>query len=57
MAKNPYFAKVAEDGTFSIGDVPPGSYTIKAWHGMLKNKKAKVKVEAGGTATVDFTFK
>ncbi|MBT3012231.1 MAG: hypothetical protein KUF77_06465 [Candidatus Thiodiazotropha sp. (ex Lucina aurantia)] len=57
VAKNPYFAKVAEDGTFSIGDVPPGSYTIKAWHGMLKNKKAKVKVEAGGTATVDFTFK
>ncbi|MCU7810326.1 MAG: carboxypeptidase regulatory-like domain-containing protein [Candidatus Thiodiazotropha sp. (ex Notomyrtea botanica)] len=57
VAKNPYYAKVAEDGTFTIGDVPPGSYTIKAWHGMLKNQKAKVKVDAGGTATVDFTFK
>ncbi len=57
IAKNPYFAQVGEDGTFSIADVPPGDYTIKAWHGMLKNQKAKVKVEAGGTATVDFTFK
>ncbi|MCU7935310.1 MAG: hypothetical protein KZQ99_10575 [Candidatus Thiodiazotropha sp. (ex Dulcina madagascariensis)] len=57
VAKNPYFAKVTEDGTFNISDVPPGSYTIKAWHGMLKNQKAKVKVDAGGTATVDFTFK
>lgn len=57
VAKNPYFAKVADDGTFTIGDVPPGKYTIKAWHGMLKNQKAKVTVDAGGTATVDFTFK
>ncbi|MCU7846217.1 MAG: hypothetical protein KZQ93_20470 [Candidatus Thiodiazotropha sp. (ex Monitilora ramsayi)] len=57
VAKNPYYARVADDGTFTITDVPPGSYTIKAWHGMLKNKKAKVKVDADGTATVDFTFK
>jgi hypothetical protein len=57
IAKNPYFAKVADDGSFSISDVPPGKYTIKAWHGMLKNQKAKVTVDAGGTATVDFSFK
>lgn len=57
IAKNPYFAQVGEDGSFSIADVPPGDYSIKAWHGMLKNQKAKVKVEAGGSATVDFTFK
>jgi len=57
IAKNPYFAKVGADGSFAITDVPPGKYTIKAWHGMLKNQKAKVTVDAGGTATVDFTFK
>ncbi|MEN8168390.1 MAG: carboxypeptidase-like regulatory domain-containing protein [Pseudomonadota bacterium] len=57
IAKNPYFAQVADDGSYSIKDVPPGKYTIKAWHGMLKNQKGKVTVEAGGTATVDFTFK
>jgi hypothetical protein len=57
VAKNPYFAKVGEDGSFTIDNVPAGSYTIKAWHGMLKNQKAKVKVDAGGSASVDFTFK
>ncbi len=57
VAKNPYFAKVGEDGSYTIDDIPPGNYTVKAWHGMLKNQKAKVTVEAGGSATVDFTFK
>ncbi|RLJ20883.1 hypothetical protein DJ030_05820 [bacterium endosymbiont of Escarpia laminata] len=57
VAKNPYYAMVAEDGTFSIDNVPPGKYTIKAWHGTLKDQKSKVEVAAGGTANVDFTFK
>lgn len=57
VAKNPYFAKVAEDGTYSITDVPAGKYTVKAWHGTLKEQKAKVEVGAGGSVTADFTFK
>lgn len=57
VAKNPYFAKVADDGSYTIDSVPPGTYTIKAWHGLLKNQKAKVTVETGATATVDFAFK
>ncbi|RDH88351.1 MAG: hypothetical protein DIZ77_17295 [endosymbiont of Seepiophila jonesi] len=57
VAKNPYYAMVAEDGTFSIDNVPPGKYTIKAWHGTLKDQKSKVEVAGGGTANVDFTFK
>jgi len=57
VAKNPYFAVVKEDGSFSIDNVPAGEYIIKAWHGFLKDQKAKVKVEAGGSVTVDFAFK
>lgn len=57
VARNPYYAVVGEDGSFKIDDVPPGKYTIKAWHGMLKNQKAKVTVDAGAAASVDFTFK
>lgn len=57
VAKNPYFAKVGEDGEYTINNVPPGKYKIKAWHGMLKSQKASVTVNAGGSATVDFTFK
>jgi hypothetical protein len=57
LPRTPYFAKIKADGSFEIKDVPPGKYKIKAWHGFLKNQKGKVTVEAGGTATVDFTFK
>jgi len=57
VAKNPYYAVVADDGTYSISDIPAGKYKVKAWHGTLGEKKAKATVAAGGTATVDFTFK
>jgi len=57
VAKNPYFARVAEDGSYKIDNVPPGKYTIKVWHGTLKGAKAKVDVTAGGTASADFNIK
>ena len=57
VAKNPYYAEVAEDGTYTISDIPAGKYKVKAWHGTLGEKKVKAEVTAGGTATVDFTFK
>lgn len=57
VAKNPYYAVVAEDGTYTINDIPAGKYKVKAWHGTLGEQKGKVSVTAGGTASVDFTFK
>jgi len=57
VAKNPYYAVVSEDGTYTITDIPAGKYKVKAWHGTLGEKKGKATVEAGGSATVDFTFK
>jgi hypothetical protein len=30
-AEHPYYAVTKKDGTFSIPDVPPGSYTLVAW--------------------------
>ncbi len=57
VAKNPYFAVVKDDGSYVIGNVPPGKYKIIAWHGLLGEKKAKVTVDAGHTSNVDFTYK
>jgi len=57
VASNPYFAVVNKDGSFTIDNVPPGEYTIKAWHGTLGDQQAKVTVAAGGKATVSFKFK
>ena len=47
----------ADDGSYSIDNVPAGKYKIVAWHGTLKAQKGKVEVASGGSATADFEFK
>ena len=54
---HPFFAVTGKDGTFTIENVPPGEYTIEAWQEKLGAQSSKVKVDAGGAATSDFTFK
>ena len=50
--EHPYHAVSGEDGSFSISDVPPGSYTLSIWHEMLPAKTVDVTVEAGKTVNV-----
>ena len=54
--KNPFQAVSGEDGTFKIDNIPPGSYTIEAWHEKYGSKTVEVKVEAGKPATVNFKY-
>ncbi|HUB06696.1 MAG TPA: carboxypeptidase regulatory-like domain-containing protein [Myxococcales bacterium] len=51
---NPYFAVTGDDGSFTLADVPAGSYTLHVWHERLGEQDQKVTVAAGGKATVDF---
>ncbi len=53
---HPWFDVTGADGTFSIGDVPAGTYEVVAWHERLGTQKASVTV-GDGAATADFTFK
>ena len=45
-----------EDGAFTVGNVPPGTYEVTAWHEKLGEKKASVTIPPAGVATVEFTF-
>jgi hypothetical protein len=55
---NPYYAVTAKDGTFSIPDVPPGEYTLVAWHPQVQTvQERKIVVKAKGTVTASFEFK
>ena len=54
--ENPFFATSGEDGTFAIKNLPPGDYTLTAWHEQLGTKEMQVKVEAGKPAQVNVTF-
>jgi hypothetical protein len=50
--EHPYYALTAADGTFSLTDVPPGEYTLEAWHETLGTRTQKVTVTANATAQV-----
>ena len=45
----PYYAVTSGDGSFTIPNVPNGSYTVKVWHPKLKAAQKTVAV-AGPTA-------
>jgi hypothetical protein len=54
--ENPYYAIVQDDGTFTIRDIPPGTYTVLAWHPVLGKQEATVTIPANGQARADFSF-
>ena len=54
---HPYFAVSSDDGSFTIKNVPPGTYTIGAWHEKFGDQTAKVTIGDGKTETVAFSFK
>ncbi len=55
-ADNPYFAVVAAGGSFEIGDIPPGTYTVKAWHPILGVQEQEVTIAPGGVGEIAFEF-
>jgi len=54
---HPYFATTEKDGKFELKDLPPGTYTIEAWHEKLGPQTASVTVGQKETKDVNFTFK
>lgn len=53
---HPFFTTTKEDGSFEIGNVPPGEYEIEAQHPTLKLMTGKVVVKAGGAGSLDITY-
>lgn len=53
---NPYYAVTDLGGSFSIGDLPPGTYRIKAWHPALGIQERDVTVKPNEAATLDLQF-
>ena len=52
---NPYYVLTDENGRFSLEDVPPGTYDLRAWHpGIKQVVKQQVTIEPGENLTVDF---
>ncbi len=47
VTASPYYALTAEDGTFSLTDVPPGAYKLVTWQEETGVVETDVTVEAG----------
>jgi hypothetical protein len=53
---NPYYFVTSLDGAFTIGDLPPGTYKVTAWHPAIDPQTKEVTVTANGAVSLDFTF-
>jgi plastocyanin len=53
---HPYFALSAKDGTFKIGNVPPGKYKLQAAHRKAGTMTQEIEVKEGAPAKADFAF-
>jgi hypothetical protein len=49
---HPYFAVTGDDGAFEIRGLPPGTYTLEAWHPKLGERSLTVKIGTGPKANV-----
>ncbi len=56
VLENPYFTTTDEDGNYVLENVPPGEYTLKAWHGRWPEKSRRVVVRQDSETIVDFEF-
>ena len=56
VVANPYFAVSGADGTFEIGRVPAGTYTVEAWHEQLGVVTRPVTVKPGTSAAVSLSY-
>jgi hypothetical protein len=56
VLKHPFYSVSKEDGSFQIAGVPPGKYTVVAWHEKYGEKTMDVTVGDKATATADFSY-
>jgi plastocyanin len=57
VLKNSHFAVTGDGGAFSLANLPPGKYTITAWHESYGEQTQDVTISGSETKTISFVFK
>jgi plastocyanin len=55
--KNSHHAVTDGNGAFSLPNLPPGKYTVTAWHELYGEQSKEITVTAGDNKPLDFVFK
>jgi hypothetical protein len=54
---DPYFAVTPPDGSYTIANLPPGTYTLAVWQEKLGTQKQQITVTEGQNTVANVTFK
>jgi hypothetical protein len=54
---HPYFDVTTKTGTFELKNLPPGTYTIEAWHERFGTQDVSVTIGPKESKSISFTFK
>jgi hypothetical protein len=57
VLKNSHYSISAEGGDFKLPNLPPGKYTVTAWHESYGEQALEVTIAGSETKTVNFVFK
>lgn len=55
VVSNPFHAVTGPDGKFTISGLPPGKYTVSAWHELFGTKTSQIEVQGKATPIL-FTY-
>ncbi len=56
VVSHPYFQVTGKDGQFALRNVPPGTYTLTAWHETYGTKKQTIVIQPKQEQAVTITF-
>jgi len=56
VVDHPFFAVTGADGSFALEGLPPGTYTIEAWHESLGAQTQTVTIGEQETGDITFSF-
>jgi Carboxypeptidase regulatory-like domain len=54
---DPYFAVTTKTGAFELKNLPPGTYTIEAWHERFGTQDQTITIAPKESKSISFTFK
>ena len=57
VLKTNHVSVTKNDGSFRLPDLPPGRYTVTAWHEVYGTQKQEVTLGGGETQTLNFVFR